>query len=84
MLEILELFDFANPNVSTSQRPVSNVSTQSLFLLNNPFILEQAKLSAKRLTKLNLADDSARLEWAYRLHWGGTPRIVNGRSSPAS
>ncbi len=45
----LEVFDFAEPTMVVGQREVSNTATQSLYLLNNEFVLEQSMEFAKRI-----------------------------------
>jgi hypothetical protein len=71
--EIFEAFDFADPSVSTGRRNVSTVPPQALFMMNHPFVAEQAKHTAGRLMALGLADDAARAEWAYRVTLGRSP-----------
>ncbi len=44
----LRAFDFTNVDVSTAQRHVTTVPQQALFLMNSPFLVEQAKALAKR------------------------------------
>ncbi len=41
-------FDFANPNTHTPERPQTVAPQQALFLLNSPFVLEQATHLASR------------------------------------
>ena len=65
-LEILAVFDFADPNLVVGERTTSSVPTQALFLMNNPFVRAQAETAAKGLLSLELADDSARITRAYR------------------
>jgi hypothetical protein len=48
---LLETFDFADLNLVTGQRNATTVPTQALFLLNSPFMLEQARAVATRLIK---------------------------------
>lgn len=45
----LEIFDFPNPLQSRGHRDVTNVPLQALALLNDPFVIDQAKVWAKRL-----------------------------------
>jgi len=45
----LALFDAADPNASVPQRLPTTTPTQSLYLLNSPFVLEQANAMARRL-----------------------------------
>lgn len=49
--DVLEQFDVANPNLVTGDRDVTNVPLQALYLLNGPFVQEQATALAKRLMK---------------------------------
>ena len=49
MLDLFEVFDAPNPNLVVGKRPVTNLPTQALFLMNSPFIREQSKLTAQRL-----------------------------------
>lgn len=65
-LEILAVFDFADPNLVVGERTTSSVPTQALFLMNNPFVRQQAEAAAKGLLSLELVDDSARITRAYR------------------
>ena len=44
------LFDTADSTALVDRRTVSTVAPQALFLMNNPFILEQTKALAKRIT----------------------------------
>jgi len=45
----LELFDLPAPLQTRGNRDVTNVPSQSLALLNDPFVIEQAKVWAERL-----------------------------------
>lgn len=47
--DVLEQFDVANPNLVTGDRDVTNVPLQALYLLNGPFVQEQAAALAKRI-----------------------------------
>lgn len=61
------LFDAANPDASVEKRNVSTVAPQSLFLLNDKFVMNQAKHLATRLSRDVPSDDAARIQYAYRL-----------------
>ena len=41
--ELFEVFDFGNVNFTMGQRNVSTVALQALYMLNNPFVIEQSK-----------------------------------------
>ena len=71
--EIFEVFDVADASVTTGRRNCSTVAPQALFLLNSPFVLEQAKDAAKRILGETLADDRARVLRAWRLALGRGP-----------
>lgn len=61
------LFDAANPDAAVEKRNVSTVAPQSLFLLNDRFVMNQAKHLATRLLREVPNDDVARIQYAYRL-----------------
>ena len=57
----LALFDGADPNASTAQRQQTNVSTQALYFLNDPFFHEQAQTVAAELLKRESANRTSEL-----------------------
>lgn len=57
MPEILEVFDAADTSTVTGVRNVSTVAPQALFLMNNPFVAQQARLAADKLIGLKRSDD---------------------------
>jgi cytochrome c553 len=71
--EMFEAFDFADASVVTGRRNASTVAPQALFMLNNPFVVEQAKHAAARLLAEPHPTDAARLARAYRLSLGREP-----------
>lgn len=68
----LGLFDGADTNASTARRITSTTSLQALFLMNDPFVHEQARLFAKRLLAEKL-DQNQRVRHAYLLTFGRPP-----------
>ena len=46
---ILGVFDFADPDLVTGRRAVTNVPAQALLLLNSPFVMDQAENAASRV-----------------------------------
>jgi hypothetical protein len=64
------LFDAADAAAIVDRRTVSTVAPQALFLLNNPFALDQARALAQRILKVDLSDDRARIDYAYHLLYG--------------
>ncbi len=65
--ELFEVFDFADPNLVVGRRTVSTVPTQALYLMNSPFVMDQAKFAAEAALKQEKLDDAQRLDKAYRL-----------------
>jgi hypothetical protein len=49
---VLSAFDFADPDLVTGRRAVTNVPAQALLLLNSPFVIEQAEKTAERIREL--------------------------------
>ncbi len=68
--DIFFTFDFANPSMVTGRRDVSSTASQALFLMNNPWVIEQAEQTAVRLLALQGLDDRERLQQAMLLTLG--------------
>jgi hypothetical protein len=77
--EIFEAFDFADPSLIVGRRNVSTVAPQSLFLLNHPFVLRQARAAATRVLSGPDTGDPARVERVYRLALGRRPTEAERR-----
>jgi hypothetical protein len=71
--ELLEAFDFADPSLVVGQRNTSTVATQALFLLNEPFVREQAQGAAKRLLSESATGDEQRIDFVFRSSIGRMP-----------
>ena len=67
---MLRTFDFANPDTSNPQRYETTVPQQALFLMNNPFVLEQARALLKRPELADIADVRSRANLLYHLLYG--------------
>lgn len=72
-LELFEVFDFADINAPIGQRNVSTVAPQALYLMNHPFVIEQAKLAARRTLAATDRNEDARITEAYRSTLGREP-----------
>ncbi len=64
----LSLFDGPDTNMSTDVRTSATVPSQALFLMNNPFVNEQAAALAERLLQAD-DDERDRVSLAGRLCW---------------
>ena len=71
--EIMQVFDFADPNLVTGARTTSSVPTQALFMMNNPFVQKQAEIAAERLLREPLSGKTSRIEHSYLLALGRLP-----------
>ena len=49
--EALTLFDFADPSIVVGHREETTVPSQSLYLLNSPFVQQNARAAAEQLVK---------------------------------
>ncbi len=74
--EIMQVFDFADPNLVTGKRTTSSVATQALFLMNNAFVGQQAKAAASRLLAGQLPGNDAMATHAYHLALGREPTVA--------
>lgn len=72
-------FDFAAPDVSTPERPRTTVPQQALFLMNSPFVIEQARHVASRAEVAAVEEPSARIRALYQVVLGraATPDEVH-------
>jgi hypothetical protein len=79
--ELFEVFDFADPSLVVGRRNVSTVAPQALYLLNHPFVLDQARASARRLLSESEPgrDPGARVRRAYRRTLGRAPSAAEER-----
>jgi hypothetical protein len=63
--EMLNVFDMADPNLVVGQRDMTTVATQALYMMNSPFVLEQAEKMGRLLLTHNDGDEPARIKMAY-------------------
>jgi hypothetical protein len=70
---LLRTFDFANPDASNPQRFETTVPQQALFLLNSPFVMEQARQLVKRGEIASAALPEAKVRALYRVVLGRPP-----------
>ena len=75
-------FDLPDPNVTAAARNVSTVPTQALTLLNNPFVLGQARLFAERLQEELPGDVDAWIDRAYRIALSRPPTKEEAAIAP--
>lgn len=71
--EVFEVFDFADPNLVMGRRNTSTLPTQALYLMNSPFVMEQAEHAARRLLESESPTDADRIVMAYEQALGRPP-----------
>jgi hypothetical protein len=69
----LRVFDVASPDTHSPQRFQTTVPQQALFLLNSPFVQEQAKALAARKEVAEADSAAAKVTALYRLALGRNP-----------
>ena len=78
----LEVFDFAEQGMVTGRRDTTTVAPQALYLLNDPFVRQQARAFVQRLQRRS-EDDTTCIKLAYRLALGreaSTREIARAKS----
>jgi len=56
--DLIVAFDGADPSMVVGVRNISSVAPQALFLMNNPWVIEQSELAAKELLKVTGDSDT--------------------------
>jgi hypothetical protein len=70
---MLLAFDFPTPASTMGRRNVSNVPAQALTLMNDPFLIQQAKFWATRIREDGHVSASASIATMYREAFGRPP-----------
>jgi hypothetical protein len=65
--ELLRLFDFPDPNITSDRRTTTTVPLQQLFVLNSDFLSQQAKALAERVKK-DTGDSASDVDKIRRLY----------------
>ena len=66
-------FDFPNPDATSPQRYETTVPLQALFLMNSPFVVEQARHLLSRPEVAEQMGDAAKVQELYRLAYARSP-----------
>jgi hypothetical protein len=66
----LEIFDYPNPMAARGSRDVTNVPAQALAMLNDPFVLDQARVWGERLARDGAASPEERIDSMFRTALG--------------
>jgi hypothetical protein len=69
---LLRLFDFPDANITSEKRTETTVPQQQLFVLNSPFVVDQARALAARV-QAEAATEPARIQRAFQLVYSRLP-----------
>ncbi len=72
---LFRTFDFASPDTSSAQRYRTTVPQQALFMMNSPFLVEEAKAFTKREEIRTISDGRAKIIVAYGMLLGRDPTL---------
>jgi len=64
---LFRTFDFASPDTTSPQRFSTTVPQQALFLMNSPFVVQQASNLLHRVKSKSVASDEERIQGLYQL-----------------
>lgn len=78
---MFEVFDQPDPNITCERRAVSTVPTQALTLLNNDFVVNQARLFAEHIQKTAGPEQQDQVRAAYRIALSRDPSQKEMRSN---
>jgi hypothetical protein len=67
---LLALFDFPDPNIHADRRVETTTPLQKLFVLNSPFLIDEAQALAQRLTAAPGGNSRRFVEQAYIVLYG--------------
>src|SRR5205807_7466386 len=70
---LLDALDCPDPSVKTPRRSVTTTPLQALGLMNNSFVLRQARCFAERVRQEAGAGADAQVAYAYRYAFGRPP-----------
>ena len=67
-------FDRPIPFSTVGKRDVTNVPSQSLILMNDPFVIGQAEIMAKKLLQQKQLSFDQKIEWVYMHSFSRKPQ----------
>ena len=71
--ELFEVFDFPNPGLVSGTRNTSSVPTQALYMMNNDFVIKQARLVSTNIEKQEAKDLNRKITLAFLTCLGRPP-----------
>jgi hypothetical protein len=74
LYDVFQVFDFAEPSVSSGERQTTTIAPQALFMMNSRLVAEQTRLLAASLLSNERLDDAGRLERLWLAAYSRPPR----------
>ena len=71
--DMLMQFDYPDANVHAAKRSATTTAMQKLFVMNNPFMVEQAKRLAKRVAGEGVAASAEQVQSIYSILYSRQP-----------
>lgn len=71
--DLLRLFDFPDPNITSDKRSITTVPLQQLFVLNSEFMIQRAKALATRVNRDSAANDETRIKILFEALYSREP-----------
>jgi hypothetical protein len=68
----LAVFDFADSSAIIGQRETSHTADQALFMLNNPFVIQQSRAMAERINRA-CTNENDKVTMAFNLAYSRSP-----------
>ncbi|MBC7527133.1 MAG: DUF1549 domain-containing protein [Chthonomonadaceae bacterium] len=65
LFDMFLAFDFGDPSMVNAKRATTTVAPQALYVMNSPFVMEQAAAFAQSLLATEVTSDNARIRAAY-------------------
>ena len=79
--ELFEVFDYPNPGLVSGKRNTSSVPTQALFMMNNEFVMKQARLVSEIIEKQKVHDPNSKIRLAFLKCLGRLPNEEEMKAS---
>ena len=79
--ELFEVFDYPNPGLVSGNRNISSVPTQALYMMNNEFVIKQARLVSEIIEKKETNDLNGKITLAFLKCLGRLPNAEEMKTS---
>ena len=83
LYDVFQLFDYADPSVTSGDRATTTVAPQALFMINGDLVLQAARDLAAGLLARPGRDDAGRIVRLYENAYGRPPAAAESRRAAA-